>query len=418
MDNLHHFSPFSILAAAATFTAFISTDHTHVTSSLIRFLSFHSSSFRFSLPQYDQLEVTTLSQPSAATTTSDSKKETLAFGQQFARHMFKVEWDADRGWAAPRIEPLGPLQLHPAAKVLHYAQTVFEGLKAYRDPEGRVRLFRPDRNADRFLKSSQRAALPPFDPHELLLCMRHLLRIERDSVPSGPGQALYVRPTHIGVEPALGVSAARQSLLYILLSPVGNYFAGDRRAVSLLAKPDFVRAWPGGAGDRKMGANYAPTIRLQQQANDAGCEQVLWLFGPDRLLTEVGTMNIFVLFANSGSNDRPQLITPPLTSGLILPGITRDSVLELARKYDDLEVIERPVSIDELERRLKQNEVLEVFGTGTACVISPVDKILYHDRWLQVPTMSSQIALHDRLLQRLNRIYYGQEAHEWSELID
>lgn len=328
----------------------------------------------------------------------------------------QIEWNAEQGWGRPRIEPLAPLQLHPAAKVLHYAQTVFEGLKAYRDRQQQVRLFRADQNMQRFLKSSQRAALPSFDPQQLLLCTQELLRIERDAVPSGAGQALYLRPTHIGIEPTLGVSAAQSSLLFVLLSPVGSYFAGNRKAVSLLAKPDFVRAWPGGAGDRKMGANYAPTIQLQQQAQKAGCEQVLWLFGEQRLLTEVGTMNIFVLLAGE-NNGKPQLITPPLSDGLILPGITRDSVLALSRQWNDIEVIERSISIDELEAKLRTNQVLEVFGSGTACVISPVDKILYKDVWLQVPTLKSQIAIHERLLITLNQIYYGEVEHEWSQVV-
>lgn len=256
----------------------------------------------------------------------------LSFGHTFSRHMLMVEWNAERGWTRPVIQTVRPLQLHPAAKVLHYSQTVFEGLKAYRGADGQVRLFRPDRNMQRLLDSSRRAALPAFDPSELLQCVRQLIRVDRQYVPGGEGEALYVRPTHLGVEPTLGVSASKQTLLYVLLSPVGAYFAGGRQAVSLLAKPGLVRAWPGGAGDRKMGANYAPTIKPQQQALAAGCEQVLWLYGPQRQLTEVGTMNIFLLLQPTTAGGRPQLVTPPLDDGIILPGITRDSVLQLCRQ--------------------------------------------------------------------------------------
>ena len=340
----------------------------------------------------------------------------MVFGRQFTRHMLSVEWDADRGWGPPRIKPLRPLQLHPAAKVLHYAQTVFEGLKAYRGQDGKVRLFRPELNMARFLKSSRRAALPEFDPDQLLQCTRHLVRLEQGWVPNGKGEALYIRPTHLGIEPALGVNASRQTLLYVLLSPVGSYFPGGRKAVSLLAQSGVVRAWPGGAGDQKMGANYAPTIQVQQQAVEAGCEQVLWLYGDKHQLTEVGTMNIFMLKKDKDTG-QSQLITPPLEDGLILPGVVRDSVLQLCREMPNIAVIERTITMEEFTEELKAKRLLELFGTGTACVISPIDRILFDGRCLQIPTLESPVGLHERLLDTLNQIFYGRKKHEWSQKI-
>ncbi|XP_074793889.1 uncharacterized protein LOC141976680 isoform X2 [Natator depressus] len=245
--------------------------------------------------------------------------------------MLTVEWDRDRGWGQPHIKPFQNLSLHPASSALHYAVELFEGMKAFRGQDQRVRLFRPLMNMERMCRSAARASLPPFDQLQLLDCIRRLVALDQDWVPHSDSASLYIRPTFIGTEPSLGVSRPSHALLFVILSPVGAYFAtGPMGAVGLLAEPRYVRAWLGGVGDCKMGGNYAPTILVQDEAVRAGCQQALWLYGDDHQITEVGTMNIF-LFWTDPQGDL-ELVTPPL-NGIILPGVTRQSLLDLGRKW-------------------------------------------------------------------------------------
>jgi len=357
----------------------------------------------------------------------------LLFGHAFTDHMFRVDWDLDKGWSPPLISKVHNLDLHPGAKVLHYAIEAFEGAKAYRGHDNKIRFFRLDQNVQRLLTSSRRLVLPDFDPQELIKCIHRLVRLDQDWIPQAQGQnqltSLYIRPTIMGIEPSLGVASSRKALLYVLLSPVGPYFKTGFKPVKLFADPSLVRAWPGGAGSTKLGSNYAPTIAAQRQAEKLGLQQVLWLFGDDMKLTEVGTMNIFVALKHDSSN-KVRLITPPLTDGLILPGITRNSILELARGWDDVITEERYVTIAELRQLLAEDRVLEMFGAGTACIVCPISSIHMRDgSVLEIPhhygiqegnnhDEQSTPVMTSRILKAITDIQYGRVAHPWAQELD
>uniref|UniRef100_A0A7N5JEW9 Branched-chain-amino-acid aminotransferase n=1 Tax=Ailuropoda melanoleuca TaxID=9646 RepID=A0A7N5JEW9_AILME len=288
---------------------------------------------------------------------------------------------------------------------------LFEGMKAFKGSDQRVRLFRPWLNMDRMLRSAVRLCLPSFDKVELLECIRRLVEVDKDWVPGGNNSSLYVRPVLIGNEPSLGVSRSSQALLFVILCPVGAYFPGDAvDPVSLLADPAFIRAWIGGVGDFKLGGNYGPTVLVQQEAKKRGCEQVLWLYGPDHQLTEVGTMNIFIYWTHE--DGVLELVTPSL-DGIILPGVVRQSLLDLARTWGEFRVAERKVTMKELLRALEEGRVREVFGSGTACQVCPVHQILYQGKHLHIPTMENGPELILRFLKELKAIQYGAGAHEW-----
>uniref|UniRef100_A0A5F7ZUS5 Branched-chain-amino-acid aminotransferase n=1 Tax=Macaca mulatta TaxID=9544 RepID=A0A5F7ZUS5_MACMU len=259
-----------------------------------------------------------------------SPGEPLVFGKTFTDHMLMVEWN-DKGWGQPRIQPFQNLTLHPASSSLHYSLQLFEGMKAFKGKDQQVRLFRPWLNMDRMLRSALRLCLPSFDKLELLECIRRLIEVDKAWVPDAAGTSLYVRPVLIGNEPSLGVAQPTSALLFVILCPVGAYFPGGSvTPVSLLADPTFIRAWVGGVGNYKLGGNYGPTVFVQQEARKQGCEQVLWLYGPDHQLTEVGTMNIFVYWTHE--DGVLELVTPPL-NGVILPGVVRQSLLDLAQTW-------------------------------------------------------------------------------------
>ncbi|XP_076987349.1 branched-chain-amino-acid aminotransferase, mitochondrial isoform X1 [Tamandua tetradactyla] len=337
--------------------------------------------------------------------------ETLMFGKTFTDHMLMVEWTLEKGWGCPHIKPFQNLTLHPASSSLHYSIQLFEGLKAYKGGDQRVRLFRPWLNMDRMLRSTLRLCLPPFDKAELLECIRQLIQVDQDWVPGGAGTSLYVRPVLLGTEPSLGVGSISQALLFVILCPVGSYFPGGSvTPVSLLADPKYIRAWVGGVGDCKLGGNYGPTVFVQQEAQKKGCEQVLWLYGPDHQLTEVGTMNIFVYWTHE--DGALELVTPPL-DGIILPGVVRQSLLDLAQSWGEFRVVERKITMKELVRALEEGRVREVFGSGTACQVSPVHRILYQGQQLHIPTMENGPELILRFQKELKAIQYGTGAHEW-----
>jgi branched-chain amino acid aminotransferase len=264
----------------------------------------------------------------------------LVFGQTFTDHMLSIEWTQKEGWSNPRIHPYEKISLDPSAIVFHYGLECFEGMKAYKDTMGKLRMFRPDMNMDRLLKSSKRLAFPDFDQAEVLECIKQLLKVDQKWIPSERGYSLYIRPTIIATQESLGVGASNRVLLFVICSPVGPYYRSGFAAVSLRATHEYTRAWPGGTGDSKLGANYAPGILPQIEAAKAGYAQNLWLFGPDHHITEAygfkinidllvrGTMNFFVYLIDD--QGEKELVTPPL-DGSILPGVTRDSMLALAR---------------------------------------------------------------------------------------
>jgi branched-chain amino acid aminotransferase len=342
----------------------------------------------------------------------------LAFGKYFTDHMLKIFYHKNLGgWQKPEITPLENLVMHPAAKVLHYAVELFEGMKAYRGVDGKIRIFRPDMNMNRMNLSAKRSGLPTFEGHEFVKCLSRLISIDQEWVPHTEAASLYIRPTLIGIDPTLGVASSDSALLYAILSPVGSYFKGNDKsgAVSLLADPRFTRAWPGGVGDRKMGSNYAPTIHVQKEAENKGLQQVLWLYGEDHQLTEVGTMNIFMFYINDAGEK--ELVTPPL-DGLILPGITRDSIIKLAKQWGKFNVREGKFTMPEICNLLRQDRLLELFGTGTACIVSPINRINYMGEDLFIPTMEQERPVFDQVRQCLTDIQYGKVDHPWAVVID
>ncbi|KAI9595454.1 aminotransferase [Syncephalis fuscata] len=344
----------------------------------------------------------------------------LVFGHTFSDHMFMAEWSANKGWDNPLIKPYGKIALEPSAVVFHYAFECFEGLKAYKDASGHIRLFRPDMNMDRLLRSTLRLTLPAFDTKEVLECLKELLKVEKRWIPTGKGYSLYIRPTMIGTQESLGVGPSNRAMLFIICSPVGPYYRTGFNAVSLSARTDAVRAWPGGTGNHKLGLNYSPCIKPQLEAAKEGYQQNLWLFGPDHHITEVGTMNCFTFLKND--DGEIELVTPPL-DGTILPGVTRDSILSLAREWNEFKVSERPITMKEVLRASKEGRLIEMFGAGTACIVSPIKLINYLNHDINVPLNpkdpSSQAGpLTKRFNDTLLGIQYGEIEHPWSVVVD
>jgi branched-chain amino acid aminotransferase len=343
----------------------------------------------------------------------------VAFGTVFTDHMFIAEYS--RTWKSLKIVPFQNISLPPQASVFQYSISVFEGMKAFKDAEGRIRLFRPDQNFQRFNRSCARVALPEVDCGELEKCLNELLLVESRWIPAAEprGFSLYIRPTFIGTSATLGVKSATDGLLYIIVSPVGPYYPTGFKPVSLWACPEYCRAAPGGTGAFKIGANYAPTVRPGDEAHARNCQQTLWLYGPDKMITEVGAMNIMAIWTNR--DGEKELITARLDEGLVLPGVTRDSVLELARQ-EDLKVTEGIWTIDDLLSALNEKRVIEMFGTGTAAIVAPVNKVLYEDKWFDVPIdatdPSAEIGSYARrFLDQLQDIQYGKIEHKWSVIV-
>jgi branched-chain amino acid aminotransferase len=343
--------------------------------------------------------------------------DNLVFGKEFSDHMLEIDWSEKSGWTAPQITPLRNFSMHPAAKVYHYAVELFEGMKAFRGVDNKVRMFRPDCNVERMINTAARSALPTFDGAELIELLKKLLQIDAEWVPYSTTSSLYLRPTMIGTEPSLGVQKSNTAKLFVLTGPVGPYYPTGFKPVSLLADPQYVRAWEGGCGAYKMGSNYAPTIQIQIEAiNKHDCQQVLWLYGPDHMLTEVGTMNIFMFWVNE--QGERELVTPPLSSGLILPGVTRRSLLELTKSWGEFKVTERNFTMKDVLTALKEDRMKELFGAGTACVVSPVESIVFKGEKVHIPTMDDGAPITMRLYKELTDIQYGRTPHPWSVPIE
>jgi branched-chain amino acid aminotransferase len=338
------------------------------------------------------------------------KDSELSFGTVFTDHMFVMDFQEEKGWYDPRIEPYGPIALDPAAAVLHYAQAIFDGLKAFRGKDGRVRLFRPQKHLERINISAKRLCIPPLDLELALKALVMLVGIEKDWVPSTVGTSLYVRPTIIANEAFLGVRPAKSYLYYIILSPVGAYYPEGMNPVKILVVDKFVRAVDGGLGGAKTGANYAASLYASEDAKHEGFTQVLWLDGRERkYIDEVGTMNIMLKIDG-------EIITPPL-GGTILAGVTRDSALTLMREWG-LRVSERQIAIDEVAAAARNGTLEEVWGTGTAAVISPVGELAYKgDR---IVVNGGKIgALTKKLYDAIVGIQYGTapDTHGWTVVV-
>ncbi|MEJ2690874.1 MAG: branched-chain amino acid aminotransferase [Deltaproteobacteria bacterium] len=298
-------------------------------------------------------------------------QKALGFGKYFTDHMLTMTYLERKGWHDLTIGPYADFSFDPAAMVLHYGQAIFEGLKAYRGEDGHFYLFRPAANFMRMNVSAERMCMPELPVQEVLAALRELILLEKEWIPANKGASLYIRPTMVATEPGLGVRPARQYLFFIILSPVGAYYPEGFNPVKIFVTDKYVRALPGGVGHVKTAGNYAASIMAAVEAQRQGYTQVLWLDARERkYVEEVGTMNIFFVLDNV-------VVTPPLT-GSILPGITRQSVLRLLRDWGE-EVVERPVSIDEVLEAGKNGRLQECFGTGTAAVISPVGSLVYQD---------------------------------------
>ncbi|MBB1022442.1 branched-chain amino acid aminotransferase [Dietzia sp. E1] len=312
--------------------------------------------------------------PSASPRTADERAAILAdpgFGKHFTDHMVTIPY-AGGAWGTPVVEAYAPLSIDPSAVVLHYAQTIFEGLKAYRQADDSIASFRPEQNAARFNRSARRLAMPQL-PEELFMeSLRQIVAIDRDWVPAAGGEeALYLRPFMIATETGLGVRPADEYLYSVIASPAGAYFSRGVAPVSVWLSTEYVRASPGGTGAAKFGGNYAASLAAQEQAAAKGCDQVVWLDAIERkYVEEMGGMNLFFVL---GAGDSAEIVTPEL-SGSLLPGVTRDSLLQLARHLG-YRVTERKVSVDEWESGVASGEISEVFACGTAAVITPVGSV-------------------------------------------
>ncbi|KAI1463954.1 branched-chain amino acid aminotransferase II [Daldinia caldariorum] len=336
-------------------------------------------------------------------------------------HMITVAWSAKSGWGTPELKPYGPLTLMPTASVLHYATECFEGLKAYRGFDGKLRLFRPDCNAERFLMSSVRISLPSFPPAEVEKLLLALMAVDgpkwlpRDR----PGSFIYLRPTLIGTQSQLGVQAPSEALLYIIATfmPVMDSPADGMKLHT--SPDDMVRAWVGGFGYAKVGANYGPSLLATQEARARGYGQILWLYGSEGYCTEAGASNFFVLWKTK--EGKTQLITAPLDDRLILHGVTRRSVLQLARERlsDEIEVVERRYTINEVLEASSEGRLLESFAAGTAFFVCPVSLIHHRGQDIQIPMGKTgeggPCTL--KLKSWLKDIMYGNVDHPWGIVV-
>ncbi|CAG8212304.1 unnamed protein product [Penicillium salamii] len=335
-------------------------------------------------------------------------------------HMITASWTAGAGWSAPELKPFGPLSLLPSASCLHYAYECFEGLKAYRGDDGKLRMFRTDRNSRRFLMSAGRISLPQFEPDELEKLIHKMVSVDGSKwLPKErAGQFLYVRPTMIGTDSQLGVTAPQEALLYIILgfTPQVDTPLGGKR---LLTSPnDMVRSWVGGFGFAKVGANYGPSVLANQEAIRQGYHQILWLYGPEGFCTEAGGSNFFVLW-NRKEDGKRELITAPLDDQLILDGVTRRSCIELVRERLDLEVTERRFTIDDLQEAAAENRLIESFATGTAWFITPISQIHHRGQDINIPTGpdGGPAEITGKIKAWLGDMMYGRAQHGWITVI-
>jgi branched-chain amino acid aminotransferase len=333
----------------------------------------------------------------------------LGFGKYFADHMFLADYSPEEGWHDERIVPYGPFQMEPSDLVLHYGQTIFEGIKAFRWSDGSVHIFRLADHIKRFTRSAQRLVMPEFSEEMVSEGIRTLVDVDRRWVPDQHGTALYLRPTIIATDNALGVRPSKSYRMFVITSPVGSYYSKGSAPTRILVEQRFSRAAAGGLGAAKTGANYAASMFAAEQAKLHGFDQVLWLDAAEhRYVEEVGTMNIF--FVIDGV-----LITPAL-SGTILDGITRRTVLDLANEWG-IPVEERPVTMEEVAEAHAEGLLQEVFGSGTAAIITPVGELFYQHRPLVINERPN--SLRERLYTTITGIHYGDipDTHGWMTLV-
>ncbi|MCK1982930.1 MULTISPECIES: branched-chain amino acid aminotransferase [Peribacillus] len=349
-------------------------------------------------------------------TLSTTKKEKpqadqLEFGKQFTDHMFIMDYTQGQGWHDPRIVPYQPLSLEPSAMIFHYGQSVFEGLKAYATPEDEIILFRPEKNFQRLNSSNSRLCIPDIDVDFALKALKSLISVDKDWVPQAEGTSLYIRPFIIATEPYLGVSPSNKYQFIIIMSPVGSYYKEGIHPVKIAVESAFTRAVNGGTGEAKTGGNYASSLKAQEVSEKMGYAQVLWLDGVEKkYIEEVGSMNVF--FKING-----EIITPAL-NGSILPGITRDSIIELLKHWG-LPVSERRISMEEVHEAHKSGHLEEAFGTGTAAVISPIGEFLWNGEEMIVQSGETG-ELSKKLYDTLTGVQTGKVADElkWTTKVE
>jgi len=347
----------------------------------------------------------------AKTNRTRPKDSDLGFGQVFTDHMFVMDYSVDMGWHDPQIVPYADFSIPPSAMVFHYGQAIFEGLKAYKRQDKKICLFRARDNFERMNRSAKGMCIPQFDIDFVMDAMKQLIRLEEKWIPETIGTSLYIRPTIIATDPFLGVRASFTYKFFIILSSVGAYYAGGLNPVKIWVSKDHVRAVKGGVGEFKTAGNYAASLIASEEAKKDGYAQVLWLDAIERkYIEEVGAMNIFFLVDD-------EILTPNLT-GSILPGITRYSVITLAKKWG-MKISERKITIDEIFKAYDEGRLKEVFGSGTAAVISPVGEIRYGDKAISIGDGTpGETAM--KFYNTLTDIQYGKtkDSENWIEVIN
>lgn len=338
--------------------------------------------------------------------------EDFGFGINFASRMFTQKYSPEKGWHCAKVGPYENLSLPPATAVFHYGQEIFEGLKAYRRADGNINLFRPWENMERFNHSATRMSMPTVDPEDHLTAIVKLLELEHDWVPDVDGATLYIRPAMIATEAALGVHASHSYLHFVILSPVGAYFSTGFNPISVFISDEYRRAVRGGVGDAKTGGNYAASLYVSEKVKKDGYAQVLWLDAKEgRYIEEVGAMNICFVYEGN------RIVTPPLT-GSILSGVTRKSVLELARDLG-YEAEETMLDVNDMLADIESGKITEVFGCGTAAVIAPVGKFGYKGKEYMINNYESG-PVSQHLFQELTDIQYGRipDRFGWTMTIE
>ena len=350
-----------------------------------------------------EIKVELTKQPKAKPT--DETK--LGFGSIFTDHMFVMNYDEGQGWHDARIVPYGPIELDPSAMCLHYGQTVFEGMKAYRAKDGRVLLFRPEKNMARLNVSNERLCIPKIDEAFALKCIEKLVSIEKDWIPTAEGTSLYIRPFIFATDAHVGVHPCKHLMFMVICSPVGAYYPEGLNPVKIYVESKYVRAVRGGMGYAKTGGNYAASLKAQDEAEEQKYTQVLWLDGVERkYVEEVGTMNVFFVIGD-------EVVTPAL-QGSILPGVTRMSAIEILKSWG-LNVSERPIEIQEIYDAYQNGQLKEAFGTGTAAVISPIGQLKWDDHVMEIN--NGKIGeISQRLYDTLTGIQWGniEDTMHWT----
>ena len=350
-----------------------------------------------------EIKVELTKQPKAKPT--DETK--LGFGSIFTDHMFVMNYDEGQGWHDARIVPYGPIELDPSAMCLHYGQTVFEGMKAYRAKDGRVLLFRPEKNMARLNVSNERLCIPKIDEAFALKCIEKLVSIEKDWIPTAEGTSLYIRPFIFATDAHVGVHPGKHLMFMVICSPVGAYYPEGLNPVKIYVESKYVRAVRGGMGYAKTGGNYAASLKAQDEAEEQKYTQVLWLDGVERkYVEELGTMNVFFVIGD-------EVVTPAL-QGSILPGVTRMSAIEILKSWG-LNVSERPIEIQEIYDAYQNGQLKEAFGTGTAAVISPIGQLKWDDHVMEIN--NGKIGeISQRLYDTLTGIQWGniEDTMHWT----